>query len=302
MESMTRRQMLMATAAAPAWLASRPASAQTTPLRNMGISPTAVSLRNGAARKANKPFDLVDHAHSLGLGGVETRLASTDAQAVRSFRQKLDSYNMRAVLNLPLPKTSGDVAAFDSAVQAAKEAGAMALHAAMTGRRYEQFPTLESFRSDFEQCQKTIALSEPVLRKHKMKIAIENHKGWRSAEQAAWMKRVSSEWVGVTFDFGNNVSLCEEPMESLRALAPWTIFSHIKEMAVQEYEEGFLLSEVPFGEGFYDTGEIVSILQKKDPDMLFCLEMITRDPLKIPVYTEAYWKTFEAAESPLPGR
>jgi 3-oxoisoapionate decarboxylase len=32
------------------------------------------------------------------------------------------------------------------------------------------------------------------------------------------------------------------------------------------------------------------------------LEMITRDPLKIPVFTEKYWVTFDDSDSPLPGR
>jgi hypothetical protein len=30
--------------------------------------------------------------------------------------------------------------------------------------------------------------------------------------------------------------------------------------------------------------------------------MITRDPLKIPVYTAKYWATFDDTYSPLPGR
>jgi len=30
--------------------------------------------------------------------------------------------------------------------------------------------------------------------------------------------------------------------------------------------------------------------------------MITRDPLKIPVFTEKYWATFDDQSSPLPGR
>jgi hypothetical protein len=35
--------------------------------------------------------------------------------------------------------------------------------------------------------------------------------------------------------------------------------------------------------------------------MLFCLETITREPLKIPVFTDKYWVTFEDSVSPLPG-
>ena len=96
-----------------------------------------------------------------------------------------------------------------------------------------------------------------------MRLGIENHKGWRSAEQAAWLKRVSSEWVGVHFDFGNNISLCEEPAVTLKNLLPYTVACHIKDMAVQPYEEGFLLSEVPLGEGFLDIKGMVATLREE---------------------------------------
>ena len=72
----------------------------------------------------------------------------------------------------------------------------------MTGRRYEQFSTLDEYKKSFEQNQKQVALAEPVLRKYKVRLAIENHKGWRAVEQAAWMKRLASEYVGVHLDFG----------------------------------------------------------------------------------------------------
>jgi len=172
----------------------------------------------------------------------------------------------------------------------------------LTGRRYEDYTALEPFKQMFEGCKKSIALAEPVLRKYKMKLGIENHKGWRSAEQAAWIKQLGSEWVGVCLDFGNNISLCEDPMDTVRALAPYTFFAHIKDSAVEEYEDGFLLSEVPMGEGILELKQMVQILRQKDPAMIFNLEMITRDPLKIPVFTQKYWATFDDSYSPLPGR
>ncbi len=73
-------------------------------------------------------------------------------------------------------------------------------------------------------------------------------------------------------------------------------------MAVEEYEDGFLLSEVPLGEGILDLKQIVQTLRQKDPNMIFDLEMITRDPLKIPIHTPKYWATFDDAVSPIPGR
>jgi sugar phosphate isomerase/epimerase len=135
-----------------------------------------------------------------------------------------------------------------------------------------------------------------------MRLAIENHKGWRAAEQAAWMKRISSEWVGVCLDMGNNISLCEMPDETFELLTPFAIFSHLKDMGVEDYREGFLLSEVPFGQGVIDLKKRVDQLRQKDRKMLFCIEMITRDPLKIPIYTDKYWETFSDPSTQIPGR
>ena len=270
--------------------------------RRMGGTPTAFVLRMQASKGGAKPFDIVEHCHSIHLAGVQTNPPSNDPEAVKAFRQRLENYNMHLICDPRYPRQESDVQAFEAQIKAFKDAGAVACHAALTGRRYEDYTSLEPFRQMFEQCKKQIALAEPILRKYKMKLGIENHKGWRSAEQVAWLKQLGSEWVGVCLDFGNNISLCEDPMDTVRALAPYTFFTHIKDVAVEEYEDGFLLSEVPMGEGILDLKQMVQILRQKDPNIIFNLEMITRDPLKIPVFTTKYWATFDDAYSPLPGR
>jgi sugar phosphate isomerase/epimerase len=301
---MTRREILTAAGAA-AFLSALPAGmeAETVPnpygKRGMGGAPTAFTAHNGGGGgRGNgqpRPFsdEFLDYCHSLGLGGAEMGGPPTDAEGIHKLRDKLQTYDMHVIFNIPLPKAEDDLARFDVAVKAASEVGAYGLHAAMTGRRYEQFKSLDEYQKSFEQNQKTVALAEPVLRKHKVRLAIENHKGWRAVEQAAWMKRLSSEYVGVHFDFGNNVSFCEDPMFTMETLKPWIFSGHIKDMAVQPYQDGFLLSEVPFGEGFLDLKKMVDTLRQKDPNMALDLEMITRDPLKVPVFTDQYWVTFE---------
>ncbi len=292
----TRREFLAVACSAPVLLAAAPQKLR------LGGAPTAFALRSRAAREANTPFDIIEHCHAIGLGGVEMTLPSTGADAVRSLRERLASYDMYLVGNARLPKEPGDVADFEAQVRANKEAGALALHAALTGRRYEVFDTLDAFKQHFEQCQKSVALAEPVLRRHRMRLAIENHKDWRFAEHVAWIKRVSSEWVGTCVDFGNNISLCEDPLELVQAHAPYAVTAHIKDMAVDEYENGFLLSEVPLGEGILDLPKMVQILREANPNVVFELEMITRDPLKVPVLTDKYWVTFDDPFSPLPRR
>jgi sugar phosphate isomerase/epimerase len=265
----------------------------------MGGAPTAFSARNGGGRggggRGPRPFsdEFLEYCHNLGLGGAEMGPPPTDPEEIKKFRDKMQSYDMHVIFNIPLPRTDDDLPRFDSAVKAASEVGAYGLHAAMTNRRYEEFKTLEAYRKSFEQNQKTIALAEPVLRRYKVRLAIENHKGWRAVEQAGWLKRVSSEYVGVHLDFGNNVSLCEDPMFTLETLKPWVFSGHIKDMGVQPYGDGFLLSEVPFGDGFLDLKKMVDVLRQKDPNLALDLEMITREPLKVPVLTDQYWVTLE---------
>jgi len=194
--------------------------------------------------------------------------------------------------DIPLPRTADDVERYDAGVKAAKDAGGYDMHAALTQRRYEQFDNMADFQKSFEQNRKSVALAEPVLRKYKMRLALENHKGWTAVEQAAWLKSLGTEYVGVHFDFGNNVSLLEDPMVTLETLKPYIFSCHIKDMAVQPYEKGFLLSEVPMGDGFLDLKKMVDTLRAKNPEMPMDLEMITRDPLEIPIYTDKYWATF----------
>jgi sugar phosphate isomerase/epimerase len=267
----------------------------------MGGTPSAFGLR-ARTSGGRGSFDMIGHCKSIGLAGVQTNPPSTDPAEIKKFRARLEAAEMHLVCDPRLPKEEKDVAAFETQVRAYKEAGAVLFHAALTGRRYEDFDALEPFRQMFEGIKKSVALAEPILKKHRMKLALENHKGYRSAEQAAWLKGLGSEWVGVCLDFGNNLSLCEDPMQTARTLMPYTFYAHIKDMAVEEYEDGFLLSEVPLGDGIVDLKQLVQLVRQKDPNMIINLEMITRDPLKIPVYTQKYWATFDDSYSPLPGR
>jgi sugar phosphate isomerase/epimerase len=114
-------------------------------------------------------------------------------------------------------------------------------------------------------------------------------------EHERLLKSYSSEYLGACLDFGNNIALLDDPMEVVERLAPYTLTTHVKDMAVQPYEDGFLLSEVPLGSGILDLPKIVATVRKARPAASFMLEMITRDPLKVPCLTEKYW-------APFPGR
>lgn len=239
-------------------------------------------------------IDLMRHCHSIGAGGIQTTVggwAEDFAKKVRGEREKLGMYLEGSI---GLPKNPEDVARFEKEVLAAKEAGVTVLRTVcLSGRRYENFKTAAEWAVFKENSHKSIQLAEPVVRKNQMKLAIENHKDWKAVELAQIIQNLSSEWVGVTLDFGNNVSLLEEPMEVIRTLAPFAFSTHVKDMGVKPFEKGFLLSEVELGTGIVDLKEAVALCQKHNPNVTFSLEMITRDPLQIACLEESYWATFE---------
>ena len=238
-------------------------------------------------------IQLLEHCHQLGGGGVQVGVhgwSSDFTQKVRDRREKLELYLEGTIR---MPKDNSEVAAFENEVKNAKEAGIGVLRTVcLSGRRYENFKTLEEFKDFRRQSVQSLQMAEAVARRHQMKLAVENHKDWRADELVALLKQIDSEWIGVTLDFGNSISLLEDPMEVARTLAPYVYSTHVKDMGLEEYEYGFLLSEVPLGEGILDLPAIFDLCRKYNPDIRFNLEMITRDPLEIPCLKERYWATF----------
>jgi len=239
-------------------------------------------------------LDMMEHCHSLGFGGVQVNVRNWDNEMVKKVRAKKEAYNMFVEGQIGLPKDDNDLDRFESQIKIAKQAGvAIFRSVCLSGRRYENFKTMEAFKAFREASIASLQRAEPIVRKQQVKLAMENHKDWRVAEMIELLRMLDSEWVGVTLDTGNNIALLEDPMEVVRSLAPYAFTVHLKDMGVEEYPDGFLLSEVALGDGYLDIAEMIRIIREQNPEIRFNLEMITRDPLKIPCLTDAYWATFD---------
>ncbi|MGC9998502.1 MAG: sugar phosphate isomerase/epimerase [Bryobacteraceae bacterium] len=281
---MTRRNFLASSAvSAAAFAQPTPPLART----SMGLTPDAFAI----LRPPRTALEFLDKAHSIGAGGVQATLASLEPDYLKRVRNRAEELGMYFELLLPLPPE--DTAQFEQTVRAGKEAGALCIRSAcLSGRRYETFATLDQWKSFVADSKAKLARAVPIVDKHRLPLGLENHKDWTAEEMPALLKSYSSEYLGANIDFGNNLSLLDDPMELIEALAPFVINTHIKDMGVEEYADGFLLSEVPLGQGILDLKRIVPLLQSKRPGLHFSLDMLTRDPLKISCLTEKYWVTF----------
>lgn len=244
----------------------------------------------------NPPFqnalDVLDHVRDLGVGALQIMVDGWTTEFAGKVRATCESYRIELEGSIDLPKNENDVPRFESELRAGKEGGATIFRCATGGRRYELFSSLEEFHHFKEATIRSMQLAEPVARRQRVKIGIENHKDFHAAELAQMLERLSSPYIGACVDIGNNIALLEDPMQVVGTLAPFAVTTHIKDMAVRETADGFLLSEVPLGEGILDLPRMFALFEKYHPDIAYHLEMITRDPLDISCLKPGYWATF----------
>jgi sugar phosphate isomerase/epimerase len=169
----------------------------------------------------------------------------------------------------------------------------VALRSACLGsRRYETFSSLPDWQNFVARSHSSLEAAIPILDRYKIPLGLENHKDWTVDEMSALIKKYSSEYLGLCLDFGNNISLLDDPYEVVQRLAPYTVSTHLKNMGVEHFTDGFLLSEVVLEKGFLDLPRMIKMVQQARPKTRFSLEMITRDPLHVPCLTDKYWVTF----------
>jgi len=241
------------------------------------------------------------YCHDLGAGGVQMGIGKRDDAYIAKLRRQAEEWGMFVEVTGSLPRDQADLERFEADVTAAVKAGVRVIRVVMpskgSGRRYEAFKSLAEFIETRDRGRKMLELAKPVVARHKIRLAVENHKDERVPEKLETIKRLSSEYVGVCVDTGNDIAFLEDPMAVVEAYAPWAFSVHLKDAAVREYEDGFLLADVPLGEGILDLPKVVQVLRSRRPEVSFSLEMMTRDPLKVPCLTEGYW----AAMGDVPG-
>jgi 3-oxoisoapionate decarboxylase len=259
----------------------------------MGLTPDSyqsVRFANGQRiMSADRLMALAAEVGAAGAHGGMNDISFDWARRTRRMKEELDMY-LEIQTFLPRP----DVDEFEHAVKIAKEAGATSLRVVcLLGRRYELIESLDDWKQATAEYHRQIEAALPVVERHRMPLGIENHKDWRVDQQVALLEHYSSEYLGVCLDTGNNLAVLDDPIETIEKLAPYAFNVHFKDMAMEEYEDGFLLSEVPLGEGMLDMPRITDIIRTARPGVRFSLEMITRDPLMVPCLTDRYWASWD---------
>lgn len=231
-------------------------------------------------------FGFIEKAHEFGLQGVMINLIkdynlnpewgtleSDDPSHLEKVRQTLERCNMYAELatrgldydHLVKIVKVADVIGADIirtyipitlANQEDKQSGADGLYDA--GKVRLDFDPVV-FTDAVESLRKIV----PVLKKYRVKIALENHEYETSEELVQVIKEVNSPWIGLHYDFGNSMMVWEEPVEAAKNMAPYTVTTHFKDHIVipcPDDREGNVVCGVPMGEGNIDLKSCLFVM------------------------------------------
>jgi sugar phosphate isomerase/epimerase len=243
------------------------------------------------------PF--VELCQSFGASGCQMDLAQLGAAAPDLLHAVRAAVEERGLfLQLSVPATAlEDEGSFVRAAAVSRALGVTVWRVALVyGRRYEDFERMEDWRAFVSRWRAVLPRAAKWLEREGVQAGIENHKDFLAPEMADLLRAVGSPHLGACLDFGNNLSLLEDPMTTVETLAPHTVTTHLKDMAVRACEDGFELSEVPLGRGILPLARMVDTVRRARPEARFCLEMITRDPLPVPYLGEAYWATYDSRD------
>lgn len=303
--SLDRRQFLggLAVGSGIAVLSQLAAAAEAPAKRSkMGLASDCWHIHDRAQAARGQKSDLSDpqlflaRCYQLGAGGMQAPLGVRDDAYCSGLRKWAEAHEMFVEGSVDLAGGKFDVERFEREVLTAKAVGATVVRTVVIpGRRYEQFNSAEEFARSSQRAAERLRLVEPIMAKHRMRLAVENHKCHRVEERLEFMKRLSSEWIGMCVDTGNSFALCEDPMEVVRAYAPFAFSVHVRDQGVQIYEDGFLFTDTALGQGFLDVPATVRVLREARPQVRINLEAIARDPLQVPVLTPKYWATMPGA-------
>ncbi len=239
-----------------------------------------------------EPLTFLKHCRELGAGGMQTSLGVLDARRVKALRDFAEQHQLFIDGIVNPPKDDTDLSRFEAEIRTAAEVGVQGVRTVvMPGRRYEQFKSLAEVREAEARALKMLTLAAPIVTKHRVRLAVENHKDQRIDERLALYKHLSCEFIGATVDTGNSFALLDDPYGAIEALSPFAFTVHLKDQALRDDAEGFLLGDIPLGQGSFDLKRMVAILRRAKPDIRMSLELITRDALRVPCLTEQYWST-----------
>lgn len=206
-------------------------------------------------------FRFIERTHALGLDGVQINvgvpdwghLGGDDPGRLRDVRSMTEQLGMFVEVD-----TRGiDVEHLAAALRVCEAVGADVLRTHLNVRG--------DLVQKMAQAPARLRQVAPICADLGIRIAVENHEYETSQDVLAVVRAVGSEYVGTHVDTGNSMMVWEEPVQAVRAMAPYAVSSHFKDHAVIMENGEPLVVGVPLGRGSMDCAECFRVLVADSP-------------------------------------
>ena len=295
---MTRREFFTTTAGAA--LASVSVTARARAVHRLGIDNFSVRAMGWKAPQ------LVDYAASLGCdslfitdldafeslddGALGAVRAHADAKGVQL---RLGNWSIDPTSKAFRPKWGSAEEHLATGIRAARALGSPALRVVLG--TWEDRLTDGGIARHIEQVvavcrsQRSRALDAGV------RIAVENHAGdMHSTELAQLVEEAGRDLVGVNLDSGNALWTLEDPIDSLRTLAPYVLTTSLRDSAVWETPAGAAVAWTAMGEGQIDLQAYFAAFRELCPGVTVHIETISGFNREFAYLTPEFWKAWPA--------
>jgi 3-oxoisoapionate decarboxylase len=213
-------------------------------------------------------WDFLERARGLGAEAVSLEacyLPATDAFLGR-LRDTLDEHGFERVWAWGHPDGLGSGAKPEAAedlvrhLGIARRVGAGVMRICCGGRRTRPASWAEHKAGLVPLLRRLVGAAEA----NGVAMAIENHIDLLAGELVELLETIDSPWLGVCLDTANNLRMAEEPLEVVRALAPFARATHVKDVAARPGAADAFAAwpSVPLGAGVVDIPAALRLLRQ----------------------------------------
>lgn len=182
-----------------------------------------------------------------------------------------DDVEIEPIVRSPFDLISGGAearAATLASIEAAKHLGGPVMRSGygrntVATSRYSDVP----LREHLAQLSANLRLAAELAESAGVVLAIENHCDFTGRELARVIEDVDSPAVRAALDTGNGMAIFCDPMDDAKTLAPLTLTTHIKDLAVLDGPplQPFRMIGCPIGEGVLNLATVIEMVVQRGP-------------------------------------
>ena len=220
--------------------------------------------------KEDRMIWFIKKAKTLGLSTVNGGISNLeDVKRLNEIKRLLEETSLEFI-----PAFDADyVAVEDSRDEFRKEIkkvfdmakflGAKLIWTCCKSKKCHRFRKNLPLAQQIDKMSENFAIAAEIARSYNIPLAWENHLDYRASDMVEVIKKVNSDYLKVSFDTANPFTVCEEPVEAAKLLAPYVATVHLKDFRVIPWTvDGPRILGCPLGEGSVDLEKILEILQR----------------------------------------